>query len=121
MKESKGQKTRRKALRELSGTAHERELTKALLELEKKFQKWRSGSISSFQLSDIIHEFHNGTNRDIWKRYSCLKPNMSVPAAIASGILKGEEVPPEILEDMKESIQFFREGIEDESGQQSDA
>ncbi len=115
MKQSKGQKTRRKALRELSGTAHERELTKALLELEEKFQEWRSSSISSFQLNDIIHEFHNGTNRDIWKRYSFLKPEISVPAAIASGILKEEEVPPEILEDMKRSIQFFRESIEDES------
>ncbi len=115
MNGSKGQRKRRKALRELSGTAHERELTKALLGLEEKFQKWRSGSISSFQLTDIIHEFHNGTNRDIWKRYSYQKPNMSVPAAIASGILKEEEVPPQILEEMKESIRFFRGGIEDES------
>jgi len=115
MKQSKGQKTRRKALRELSGIAHERELTKALSELEEKFQKWRGGSISSFQLNDIIHEFHNGTHRNIWKRYSYLKPDMIVPTAIASGILKEEEVPPEILEDMKQSIQFFREGIEYES------
>ena len=106
--EPRGQRKRRKALRELAGTAHERELVQALSDLEAKFQAWRKGDISSFELSDLVHEFHNGINRNIWRRYVYLKPDQSVPAAVAHGILKEDEIPPPLLEEMKASIEALR-------------
>ena len=72
MKESKGQKIRRKALRNLTDIARQREMERALSDLESKFATWRSGELSCFALNDVIHEFHDGTSRDIWKRYQFL-------------------------------------------------
>lgn len=119
--EPKGPKKIRKALRELADDAHERELTQALSDLEAKFQAWRKGEFSCFELSDLVHKFHDGTSRNIWKRYAYLKPDISVPAAVGRGILKEDEIPPGMLEEMKASIEFFRDDIDEGPGQPTDA
>lgn len=119
--EPKGQKKIRRALRELADEAHERELTQAVSDLESKFQAWRKGDMSCFELNDLIHKFHDGTSRNIWKRYAYLKPGQSVPAAIGRGILKEDEIPPAILEEMKAAIEFFRDDVDEEPDQPTDA
>jgi len=121
MMEPMGQKKKRKALRELAGKAHERELTQALSDLEAGFKAWRKGEMSCFELSDLIHKFHDGTSRDIWKRYAYLKPDISVPAAVGRGILKEDEIPPAMLEEMKASIEFFRDDVDEGHGPPTDA
>ena len=110
----------RKALRELADEAHERELAQAVSDLETRFQAWRKGEMSCFELNDLIHKFHNGTSRNIWKRYAYLKPDQSVPSAVACGILKEDEIPPAMLEEMKASIEFFRDDADEEPDQPAD-
>ncbi len=114
--EPRGQKKIRKGLRELADEAHERELTQALSDLEGKFQAWRKEEISPFELNDLIHKFHDGTSRNIWKRYAYLKPDQRVPAAVARGILKEDEILPGMLEEMKGSIEFFRDNVDEGPG-----
>ena len=116
----KGQKKIRKALRELADEAHERELTRALSDLETGFKAWRKGEMSCFELNDLIHKFHDGTSRNIWKRYAYLKPDQSVPVAVAHGILKEDEIPPAMLEEMKGSIEALRH-IDEGPGRPTDA
>ena len=52
------------AVRGLAGEAYERELVVALRSLREAFVHWEAGSISASDLTDRIHEFHNGVARD---------------------------------------------------------
>ncbi|MFW6161369.1 MAG: hypothetical protein ACODAJ_01290 [Planctomycetota bacterium] len=92
-----GAKPRKRILRRLAAEAYRRELEQALAKLEKHFAAWRSGEIDAFKLEQRIHEFHNGIARDLWKRYEQLNPNLSLPRAVAVGVLVREEVPSELL------------------------
>jgi len=58
----------KRMLREQAARAHEEELRRALLPLAAAFDRWRAGELDSFALSDLIHEFHDGESREIWKR-----------------------------------------------------
>ena len=55
----------KKAMRSLVGLAREMELKRALEEVHADFQNWKAGGIDSFELSDRIHKFHDGPNREI--------------------------------------------------------
>jgi len=63
-------KLERKELRGLIGLAYERELAKALEQLERNFRQWRKKKITAFELSDFIHQFHKGISRDLWSFYT---------------------------------------------------
>ena len=63
--------------------------------------------ISCFELSDLIHKFHQGPSREIWKTYTYLDPDMAVSRAIALGILKKEEIPENLLDALNLKIEFF--------------
>ena len=86
-------KTERRKLRELAGLAYERELSEALRELATDFAAWKGKSINAFDLSDSIHEFHNGVARDLWSLYNQLKPPMIVAGALERGVLTSKDVP----------------------------
>ena len=103
-----GAKKRRRLFRELAALAHRRELEQALGELEACFRAWRSGEIDASELSDRIHEFHDGAAREAWKRYQSLEPEMSVPVALARRVLKEEDVPPELLEQLRRVVEAYR-------------
>lgn len=62
----------RRKLREFAGLAHEAELRQELGHLAAQFDEWRAGCLDSFELSDRIHEFHNGPSREIYNRYIAL-------------------------------------------------
>ncbi|MHA2360158.1 MAG: hypothetical protein ACXAB5_07780 [Candidatus Thorarchaeota archaeon] len=102
----------RKQIRELAGKAHDRELNLYLSELENHFAEWREGTISPIELSDSIHEFHNGANRAIYKTYTKLKRDQLVARAIGIGLLSEDEVPLEIKERLAGAIEFYREHYE---------
>ncbi len=60
MNESRFTKLERKELRKVAGLAYEREFATALELLEENFRQWRGNKITVFELSDFIHQFHNG-------------------------------------------------------------
>lgn len=89
---SKGRSYRRE-LRELVGKAHDRELGIYLDELDMRLKEWKEGKIGPSDLSDFIHEFHDGSARHVYKTYTTLKREELVARALGIGLLREEEVP----------------------------
>lgn len=77
-------------LRQLASEAWEAELTDALDELFERFCIWADNGISAMDLSEEIHQFHNGVSRELYKIYATLPPHLAVTRAIAMGILSAE-------------------------------
>ena len=78
--------------------AYERELAKALESLEGNFKRWRKNKITAFELSDLIHKFHNGIARELWGFYTGGHSEMIVAQAITKGIILKSEISPGILQ-----------------------
>lgn len=100
-------KSIKRVLRELNGLAHERELQRALGDLEAQFRAWRSGEIDCWELKDRIHRFHDGTARDLWKAYNDGDPAANVAVAVQSGVLQREEIPAEALEALRGWLEWI--------------
>ena len=97
MEERELPKAIKKTMRLLVGLAREVELGKALEDLFGEFQAWKSGTIDSFELSDRIHKFHDGPNREIYLRYtSRLDLRFLVHYALGECLIKKSAVPKEI-------------------------
>jgi hypothetical protein len=97
----------KRLLREYASRAHEEELRRALVELSRAFDEWSAGKISCQGLSARIHEFHDGTARDIFKSYSHRLVEAPLARAIAGGILDKSQLPPELVEYLARSIEFY--------------
>jgi len=87
----------KRALREWSAEAHERELHRELEILDSGFADWRSNKIGSGELSIRIHEYDTGSARELFKKYNHNSPDINVAFAIQNGILSPEEVPADII------------------------
>ena len=107
-------KAQRKEIRRLAGVAYERELSAASAQLESEFARWRKGEIDVFGLNELIHKFHNGASRDLYKVYAMGEAHWGVASAIARGLLTESEVDPAILESLSESIQRGHEFAQEE-------
>ena len=57
----------KRLVREWAAVAHDRELSKALLDLRAHFEAWQRGDITAADLNDLIHQFHQAGSREIWK------------------------------------------------------
>lgn len=105
-------KKQRKQVAELLTLAHERELSEALTELEASFQRWRAGTISAFDLDNLIHEHHQGPSRKVWKMYSSASDwEIALPGALHRGYLKVEDFPDELWEALGPRIEEIRNGL----------
>lgn len=102
-------KRNKRQLRELAGIAYQRELGAELAKLEAEFARWRSGEIDPFELSDRIHQFHDGAARDLYVLYGRVHSTQTVARAVACQILQEDEVPAELLDALARSLQFYRE------------
>jgi hypothetical protein len=97
----------RRLIREYAGQAYDVELGQALGEVEQQFALWRGGQISAGELSDRIHAFHQGPNRELWGRYNAGIDDMLVAHAILTGLLPRETIPAELLEALQPSMDFY--------------
>jgi hypothetical protein len=97
----------KRLLREQAAIAHERELHRELTKLDGTFAEWRSGAISSEELTYRIHKYDTGPARELWKRYNSGPAEISVAYAIVVGILDRDEVPAELLEAMGRQIDWL--------------
>lgn len=102
-------KRQRALLRHLASRAWELELEEKLENLFEDFGKWADKGMSCFELSDKIHEFHNGTSRELYGRYTGLEPAIAVSRAVALGILSEAEVGADLLKKLEREIAIFRE------------
>lgn len=92
-------KKQKKHIREMAGVAYERAMTTALDKLLASFQKWKKGGITPFALDEEIHQYHNGTARDLYKLYGTGDPDTAVLIALTKGILT--------IEDLNEDCRLF--------------
>lgn len=97
----------KRLIREWAGVAHDRELSKGLLELYGHFDGWKRGEIAASDLNDLIHRFHDGASREIWKTYATNRLEPAVAFAVATGILRREELPPELVQHLAGLIEFY--------------
>jgi hypothetical protein len=98
----------KRLIRDWAGIAHDRELGKALRDLQAEFDRWQRGEVSVFELNDLIHRFHDGASRDIWKKYATNHLEPALAFAVTMGILRREELPPELLQHIAGLIDFYQ-------------
>ncbi len=87
----------RKQIKQLCDRAYKAELEAALRDVEAGFADWRKDRLDCFELSDLIHDFHQGPNRSLYNYYSRVKPHMAAARAIAEGLVPRDEVPQEVI------------------------
>lgn len=90
----------RKLVRQAADEAYRRELDRELASLHAAFEQWRRGGMSGFDLSDRIHQFHQGPNRELYLRYVNETPEFAVAGAIHSGVMRLDELHPDLLPTM---------------------
>jgi hypothetical protein len=105
----------KRQLRELSTQAYERELSHALDKLSTQFDDWQAGKIGPWELTEVIHKFHDGQARDLFKLYESAPDLRPVIArAVAEGILTQEDVPGSVWPYIESVVEFYQQ----ESGKQ---
>ena len=102
------EREKRKYLAELADLPRDRELDLYLSELENRFREWRQGTVSSTELSDLIHEFHDGSARAVYSTYGQMKGDEIVARAVGVGLLREDEVSTEIREALAVLVTHFR-------------
>ena len=100
-------KSLKKKLRVLASLAHERELQIALAELETQFASWRAGTLTALELTEKVHQFHDGASRDLYQRYVAGEPAWAVAYAIIKSHVSKEEAGPEAMEFLASRIQVL--------------
>ena len=110
-------KSEKRALRKLAGEAYSRELHEALSDLDSAFSDWRQGFIDPFQLSDFIHQFHQGISRDLYVQYTRSDSGLVVARAVARRLLKESEVPPALFQALQGLIEYCREYADEPDAQ----
>ncbi|MCX9157285.1 hypothetical protein OPU71_14245 [Niveibacterium sp. 24ML] len=98
-----------KLLRRLADEAWDAELRVCLLELHAQFDSWANQGISSFELVERIHEFHNGASRQLYGRYTSLTPALAVARAVAFGLIADDAMGAPLREKLDADIDAFRE------------
>ncbi len=106
-------KADRRALRKLASEAYARELHEALGDLDSAFSDWRRKHIDGFQLSDFIHEFHDGISRDLFVLYTRSDPGILVARALARSLLQAAEVPAKLRTHLDRQVTYFREDADE--------
>jgi len=116
-REVKITKKMRKQLRELAWTAYKREMDLALNELYDQFPNWKDKKITEFDMNELIHKFHDGISRDLWKHYvGCAgRDEFLVADAFSRGILSDEEIQSELRKKLFSQIQFCKELANEEN------
>lgn len=101
-------KSLRKIAKQLIGLAYKREQEKAFESLRRDFDRWQSDEIDCWELTDLIHRFHDGESRDLYKIYERGDVKIALARAVALGILGADEVSADLREPMQPMIEFFR-------------
>ncbi len=101
-------KSEKAQLRQLASEAWESELSNELEKLFEEFCTWTENGMSAFDLTELIHEFHNGASRDLYKRYSIRPPEIAVARAIALDITSEESFDAQLLEKLQPLIEMHR-------------
>jgi hypothetical protein len=100
-----------RVLRGLASRAQRAELSGELTKLESHFGRWRKGEIEPADLANLIHEFHDGPNRDLYKLYNSPDLALLVARAIAFGFLEASAVPAELRSKLQPLVDYATENL----------
>ncbi len=114
-------KSTKKVLRHLAGVAYQRDLDSELTKLKARFDQWQSGKIDCFDLSDLIHTFHNGTSRELWKFYTHADPDRIVARGIIDKIISREEVDDDVLAQIRPLLELYEQEDAQEHSESEDS
>ncbi len=85
-------KSEGKKIRQLAGLAWERELRDELRKIAAAIEEMENGRVSTFDVTDRIHKFHNGASRDLYKQYSNSFPWLAVCRAHFDRVLTDDDI-----------------------------
>lgn len=102
----------KRTLRELAGCAHAAELAREFSALSVKFDEWKAGRITVWELREAIHRFDCDTARTLAGRYDerNVPPEISVAYALTAGLLDEDEVPEEAMPYLAQALGFYGYG-----------
>ena len=101
-------KSQKKHLRELSNRCYEIEMSESLDKLNENFKKWKNKDITVWDLNEKVHQHHDGTARNLYKRYELLTdPRVAVAQAVSKGIINIEDVQKNCRSLLKSLIEFY--------------
>lgn len=95
-------------LRQLAYEAWKTELDAELEKLFEDFGRWADKGMSTFDLSDKIHEFHNGVSRELYVYYTSPDLATAVSKAVAIGLLSEDALGETLLEKLAPLIEVFK-------------
>jgi hypothetical protein len=96
------------ALREHTARVWEAEMGAALRALAAKFDERKAGGLSTADLNAAVHEHHDGVSREIWKRFNAKDQRIPLAHAVATGVIREESLPPEVLEHIASMVESLR-------------
>ena len=82
--------------------------------LAEAFERWKVGTATSAEISDLIHESHQGFSRRLRGMYTALKPAALVARAVALGVLARRSLPAEVAASLADEIKTFEQLARDE-------
>lgn len=94
-------------LRSLTLRAYERELNQELQKLYDVFHRWSAGEMLAGEMTDAIHEFHQGPNRDLFKLYNGRDYALLVARGVAKGLLSRDEVGAKFMERLDPMLEWI--------------
>jgi hypothetical protein len=100
-------KSVKRLVREWATVLRNRELGPALLELRTHVDRWQRGEITALDLDDLIHQFHQGSSRQIANKYETTYLEAAIGFAITTGALRREELPEKLLEHVARWVAFY--------------
>ena len=108
MNSTKPPKNIRRKIKELFSRAYEAELRTHLGKLYSNFKDWDNNKLKSWELSNLIHKFHDGPSREMYNYYNTIDPEMAVGRAIVMGLISSDEVPEEVYPYISKTIEFYK-------------
>jgi len=102
-------RSEKRRLRDLTGVLYEREVKESLVPLARKFDEWKAGTITSLELSHILHEYDYGESRRLWSRYGAKREDLLVALGFVRGLLTEAEIGEDLFRELREKIDHCRE------------
>ncbi|MEO0136964.1 MAG: hypothetical protein ABIL40_07740 [candidate division WOR-3 bacterium] len=102
-------KSVKKRLRELDEIAYEKELKQYLEELYRHFEEWKQDKLDTLELNEFIHKYYNRNSQEAYKSFVYSDLNLHLARAVLNDLLKLEEIPDEVREDIFKLIGLGKE------------
>ena len=107
-------KAAKRTFAQLNNLAYQRELDVYLNPLFEKLNQWKSGAISSIEISNILFDFVKDESKNMYLKYTSGMNDMMVARAFVLGYISREEIPDNVFDLIQDQIHFYQQDIEQE-------